>query len=373
MKTETLLSPATAPALEITAAEFLAQEKTLTRRVVVCAGTGCVANGSLKVHAAFARLAAEQGLNVVVELRAEAPDSVYFSKSGCQGFCQMGPLVTILPEGWLYTKVKEADVAECVERTLVKGEKIERLLYVDRASQKTCDGMEEIPFYQKQHRFVLKECGRINPEDLREYIARGGYQAARRVCTQMTPAAVCQEMLASGLRGRGGAGFPTGKKWDLTRVQPKKKKYLICNGDEGDPGAFMDRSVMEGNPHSVLEGMVIASRAFGADEGFIYVRAEYPLAVQRMRRAVADAEALGLLGEKIFGSEHSLRLTVMEGAGAFVCGEETALMASIEGKRGMPSPKPPFPAVSGLYGKPHVHDQRNRGQGFHIINNRGLA
>jgi len=264
MKTETRLHTQTAQTLEATATEYTSQEKALTRRVIVCAGTGCVANGSLKVYEAFARLSAEKNLNVVVELREEKPNSVYFSKSGCQGFCQMGPLVTILPEGWLYTKVKEADVAECVQRTLVQGEKVDRLLYVDHKTQKTCAGVDEIPFYQKQHRFVLKECGRINPEDIREYIARGGYQAARKVCTEMTPEAVCQEMLASGLRGRGGAGFPTGRKWDLTRVQPKKKKYIICNGDEGDPGAFMDRSVMEGNPHSVIEGMLIASRAFGA-------------------------------------------------------------------------------------------------------------
>lgn len=352
MKTEPLLQ---SQSLESLAAEFQTREKKLFRRVVVCAGTGCVANGSLKVHEAFVRLTRQNHLPVIVELRAEPEkNAVYFSKSGCQGFCQMGPLVTILPEGWLYTKVTEADVEECVHRTLVKGEKVERLLYVDRKTGQRCDGVDTIPFYQKQHRFVLKECGRINPEDIGEYLARGGYRAARQACADMTPEAVCREMLDSGLRGRGGAGFPTGKKWDLARIQPKKKKYILCNGDEGDPGAFMDRSVMEGNPHSVIEGMLIASRAIGADEGYIYVRAEYPLAVQRMRQAVADAEAHGFLGSGLFGSEHTLRLSVMEGAGAFVCGEETALMASIEGRRGMPSPKPPFPAVSGLHGKPTV-------------------
>ncbi len=353
MTTNTLLNPEPIQ-LDDTAKSFLNQERTLTRRVIICAGTGCVANGSLKVFDAFTRLAAERGLKVSVELREESDHSTYFSKSGCQGFCQMGPLVTILPEGWLYTKVKESDVEECVTRTLVQGEIIERLLYVDRKNHKPCAGVADIPFYQKQFRFVLKECGKLNPEDIREYIARDGYKAARRACLDMTPEEVCQNILQAGLRGRGGGGFPTGKKWDLTRVQTKKKKYVICNGDEGDPGAFMDRSVMEGNPHSVIEGMIIAGRAIGADEGYVYVRAEYPLAVRRMRQAVADAEANGLLGDKLFGSEHSMRLHVMEGAGAFVCGEETALMASIEGKRGMPSPKPPFPAVSGLYGKPTV-------------------
>jgi NADH-quinone oxidoreductase subunit F len=200
----------------------------------------------------------------------------------------------------------------------------------------------------------LRSCGRIDPEDIREYIHRRGYQAARRAFVDMTPQSVCEEILHSGLRGRGGGGFPTGRKWELTRVQPGPKKYVICNGDEGDPGAFMDRSVMEGNPHSVIEGMMIAARAIGADEGIVYVRTEYPLAVNRVRRAVEDANKLGILGDNIFGSGHSMKISVMEGAGAFVCGEETALMASVEGKRGMPRPKPPFPAQSGLWGKPTV-------------------
>ena len=329
----------------------------LTRRVVICAGTGCVASGALKVHAAFVEKIAATGLPVVTELREEtvpAEGGLRLSKSGCQGFCQMGPLVTIEPDGILYTRVKPADVDEIVARTLQNHEVIDRLLYVDPATSAHCRGQAEIPFYRKQRRTVLKACGRIDPEDVREYVHEGGYEAARRAYTQMTPQAVCEEVTLAGLRGRGGGGFPTGRKWEFTRREPGPKKYVICNADEGDPGAFMDRSVMEGNPHSVIEGMMIAARAIGADEGYFYVRAEYPLAVERIRRAVAAAEELGLLGDDLFGSGQSLRLHVMEGAGAFVCGEETALMQSIEGRRGMPMPKPPFTAQSGLWGKPTV-------------------
>jgi len=332
------------------------------RRVVICAGTGCVAGGALKVHRAFMEKIAAAGLAVTAELKAEGDEpasndpnlSLHVSKSGCQGFCQMGPLVTIEPEGILYTRVKVADVDEIVETTLVQHGVVERLLYVDPATNHRCRGQAEIPFYVRQQRTVLRECGRIDPEDAREYIQHGGYAAARRAYCEMTPQAVCEEVSYSGLRGRGGGGFPTGRKWELTLKQPGPKKYIVCNGDEGDPGAFMDRSVMEGNPHSVIEGMMIAARAIGADEGFVYVRAEYPLAVARMRRAVRDAEELGVLGDNLFGTGHGFRMQVMEGAGAFVCGEETALLASVEGKRGMPRPKPPFPAQSGLWGKPTV-------------------
>jgi NADH-quinone oxidoreductase subunit F len=339
------------------AADHTAAVAKLTRRVVICAGTGCVAGGALKVYDQFVAQIAAAGLSVAVDLKPEdghAHDGIYVSKSGCQGFCQMGPLVTIEPDGVLYTHVKADDVAEIIEATLQNNRVIERLLYVSPASGERCRGQADIPFYTQQQRTVLKSCGRIDPEDIREYIHQGGYAAARRAYREMTPEAVCEEMSHSGLRGRGGGGFPTGRKWELTRVQPGPKKYVICNGDEGDPGAFMDRSVMEGNPHSVVEGMMIAARAIGADEGYVYVRAEYPLAVQRVRRAVRDATELGLLGDNVFGSGHNLRLHVMEGAGAFVCGEETALMASVEGKRGMPKPKPPFPAQSGLWGKPTV-------------------
>ncbi|MHB0999557.1 MAG: NADH-ubiquinone oxidoreductase-F iron-sulfur binding region domain-containing protein [Armatimonadota bacterium] len=324
------------------------------RRVIICAGTGCVANGALKVFDAFVKEIAAAGLDVVTELKEEATGDNLVSKSGCQGFCQMGPLVTINPEGLLYTKVKAADVAEIVKTTIVDGGIVDRLLYIEPSSGEKCHGTGDIPFYTRQSRTVLKQCGVIDPEDIAEYIHLDGYSAAKKAYTEMTPQAVCEEITFSGLRGRGGGGFPTGRKWELTRVQPGPKKYVICNGDEGDPGAFMDRSVMEGNPHSVIEGIMIAARAVGADEAYIYVRAEYPLAVQRVRKAVEDAEAAGILGENIFGTKHSLVCHVMEGAGAFVCGEETALIASIEGKRGMPLPKPPFPAQSGLCGKPTV-------------------
>ncbi len=341
--------------LEEIAAGYAARAASVRRRIIICAGTGCVANGSLKLQKAFSEGIEAAGMDVVTELREESDgDRTHVSKSGCQGFCQMGPLVTIEPENILYVKVREADVPEILEKTLGKGEIVERLLYVDPATKVKCRGTDEIPFYKRQRRTVLKECGIIDPEDLAEYVSHGGYFAARRAWTEMTDEQVCRDIIASGLRGRGGGGFPTGRKWDLTRMQPGPKKYIVCNGDEGDPGAFMDRSVMEGNPHSVLEGMMIAARAIGADEGCIYVRLEYPLAVRRLRRAVADAEDAGILGTDIFGTGQTFTIRVMEGAGAFVCGEETALLASVEGRRGMPMPKPPFPAEKGLWGKPTV-------------------
>ncbi len=325
------------------------------RRVVVCAGTGCVASGAYEVFKALSEQVSAAGLDVITEFRPETRErELALTKSGCQGFCQMGPLVTVLPENILYTKVKVGDVGEIVTTTLLGERTIDRLLFVDPATGKHCQGTDQIPFYQRQQRFVLHQCGTIDPEDIDEYLHHGGYEAARKAYLQMTPEEICQEVLKSGLRGRGGGGFPTGRKWEAARVQPGPKKYVICNADEGDPGAFMNRSVMEGDPHSVLEGLMIAARAIGADEALIYVRTEYPLAVKRMRRAVADAEAQGFLGNDIFGSGRQLRLEVMEGAGAFVCGEETAMIASIEGQRGMPRPKPPFPAQSGLWGKPTI-------------------
>ena len=326
------------------------------RRVVICAGTGCMAGGAMKVFKALQEETRAKGIELVIELDYEdqkAKDA-HLTKSGCQGFCQMGPLLTIEPDGIMYCKIKPADVAEVVQTTFIEGKVVDRLLYHDPSSGTHCRGIHDIPFYTRQSRTVLKACGSLDPEDVREYIADGGYKAARLAFTTLEPQDVCREILASGLRGRGGGGFPTGRKWEMARVQPGPKKYIVCNGDEGDPGAFMDRSVMEGNPHAVVEGMMIAARAIGADEGYVYVRAEYPLAVARVRKAVKDAEDLGLLGDNLFGSEFSFRLQVMEGAGAFVCGEETALLASIEGKRGMPMPKPPFPAQSGLNGKPTV-------------------
>ncbi|MFP4380427.1 MAG: NADH-ubiquinone oxidoreductase-F iron-sulfur binding region domain-containing protein [Candidatus Sumerlaeia bacterium] len=350
---------ATLIALKDLAGEYRKRTDKLARRIVICAGTGCVASGALKVRDALVAAIEKEGLPVTVALQyeasaEEADPGILVSKSGCQGFCQMGPLMTIEPEGFFFVKVKPEDATEIVETTLKGGQVVERLLYKEPGREATCPTAHEIPFYQRQTRTVLKACGHMDPEDIREYVYYGGYEAAFKAYTEMQPEAICEEILASGLRGRGGGGFPTGKKWQLTLVQPGPKKYVVCNGDEGDPGAFMDRSVMEGNPHSVIEGMMIAARAIGADEGYVYVRTEYPLAVKRIRKAVADAEALGILGDGIFGTDASFRLNVMEGAGAFVCGEETALLASVEGKRGMPMPKPPFPAQKGLFGKPTV-------------------
>lgn len=325
------------------------------RRVVVCAGTGCIANGAQRVFQAFLDQIAAAGVAVTTEFEPEAHDhDLRLHKSGCQGFCQMGPLVTILPDGVLYRQVKVDDVPEIIGRTLVNREVVDRLLYVDPSTGKACPGPGEIPFYRRQQRRVLDLCGVIDPECIREYLHHNGYTAARKAFRELTPEAICAEITRSGLRGRGGGGFPTGRKWDAARLQAEPEKYVICNADEGDPGAFMNRSVMEGNPHSVLEGLMIAARAIGARESIIYVRAEYPLAVRRMRQAVRDAQAMGFLGANVFESGLGLTCEVLEGAGAFVCGEETALIASLEGCRGMPRPKPPFPAQSGLWGQPTV-------------------
>lgn len=341
--------------LDKVAQEYARMHDTVKRRLIICAGTGCIANGSLKLYEEMQKEVQKAGIEIAVELKTEdAREKTLLSKSGCQGFCQMGPLMSIEPDGILYCHVKAADAAEIVNTTLKHNQVIERLLYKDPHDGTPCRGTDEIPFYKRQRRTVLKACGHVDPEDIREYIYHDGYKGAQKAYTQMTDEVICKTVLESGLRGRGGGGFPTGLKWDLTRKVQGDKKYVICNADEGDPGAFMDRSVMEGNPHSVIEGMMIAAKAIGADEGYIYVRAEYPLAVKRMRKAIADAEALGVLGDDIFGSGKSFKLHVMEGAGAFVCGEETALMASIEGLRGMPRPKPPFPAQSGLWGCPTV-------------------
>ncbi|MDR1123091.1 MAG: 4Fe-4S binding protein [Elusimicrobiota bacterium] len=325
--------------------------KNITKKIIVCAGTGCVSSGSLKIFEAFKKGLEERKIHVSLQI-SEGCREVYLTKSGCQGFCQQGPLLSI--GDIFYTKVKESDVEELIEKTVLKDEPVERLLYKNPADGKKYAKSGDIPFYKKQTRFLLRDCGRINPGDINEYISRGGYFSAAKACNEMTPEEICKAISDSGLRGRGGGGFPTGRKWDLTRQSKGDKKYVICNGDEGDPGAFMDRSVMEGDPHAVLEGMIIAARAIGADEGYIYVRMEYPLAVERVRFAIKQAEEAGILGCGIFGSGHNFKINVMEGAGAFVCGEETALIASVEGERGMPRPKPPFPAQSGLFGKPTV-------------------
>ena len=336
--------------------EYQAKHNQIAKRIIVCGGTGCVANGSKKIYEELIRHSKEAGLDLTLDIRMEdnCDGKHYVSESGCQGFCQMGPLLTIEPDDIHYLKVKPEDVQEIVYATIVHGKIIDRLLYVDPHTGEKAVKAGEIGFYNKQKRTVLQECGKIDPDSLDEYIAHYGYFAAHKAITEYTDKDICEQISFAGLRGRGGGGFPTGRKWELTRIQPGPKKYIICNADEGDPGAFMDRSVKEGNPHSVIEGMMIAARAVGADEGYVYVRTEYPLAVRRIRKAVADATEAGLLGDNIFGSDFSFKINVMEGAGAFVCGEETALIASVEGKRGMPMPKPPFPAQSGLYGKPTV-------------------
>lgn len=310
--------------------------------VLLCAGTGCVSSGSKKVEAAFRQELAKKGLDKEVKI----------VETGCHGFCEMGPLVIIYPEGTFYVRVQEEDVAELVETHLFKGRIVERLLYKEPITHEKIPSYNDIVFYKKQMRYVLANCGHIDPEDINEYIAEGGYEGLGKALTEMQSADVVAEIKKSGLRGRGGGGFPTGMKWEFTRNAPGTKKYVVCNADEGDPGAFMDRSVLEGDPHRVIEGMAICGYAIGADEGYVYVRAEYPLAIKRLRIAIKQAEELGLLGDNILNSGFNFRLKIKEGAGAFVCGEETALLASIEGKRGMPRPRPPFPAISGLWGKP---------------------
>ena len=314
-------------------------------RVLVCGGTGCVANGSEKVMAKFREL----GVNVGT---LSNHDKMTVIPTGCHGFCEQGVLVILPEEHTAYVKVKEEDVEEIFNSHIVGGKPVERLLYVDPATKQSVQKPEEINFYAKQTRTALKNCGHINAESIEEAISVRGYEALANILKQNDPDAVIQEIIDSGLRGRGGGGFPTGMKWKFTAANKGGKSYVVCNGDEGDPGAFMDRSVMEGDPHKLLEGMAIAAFAIGADEGYIYVRAEYPLAIQRLRKAIKDAEEKNFLGKNIMGSDFSFDLHIKEGAGAFVCGEETALIASIEGERGMPRPKPPFPANSGLFGRP---------------------
>lgn len=328
--------------------------------VLICGGTGCKSAGSKEVQLAFSRAIEAKGLS----------DEVMVVETGCHGFCEHGPLVIVYPEGTFYCQVKAEDVEEIVESHLFKGRIVERLLYHEPLTHESIPNYSEINFYKKQHRLVLENCGAINPEQIEEYIAVGGYEALAKAVTTMSPEDVIEGIKKSGLRGRGGGGFPTGMKWQFAKASVSDKKYVICNADEGDPGAFMDRSVLEGDPHKILEGMAVCGYAIGADEGYIYVRAEYPLAIKRLRIAIEQAEAMGLLGENIFGSGFSFKLHIKEGAGAFVCGEETALMASIEGKRGMPRPRPPFPAVAGLWGKPtNINNVETFGNVAAIITN----
>ena len=323
------------------------------RVILVCAGTGCIAGGAMKVYDKLQELCQERKLKTRVALREEGgKDTLHFKRSGCQGFCEMGPLIEIQPEGIFYTHVHPEDCEEILEKTILHGEVIERLLY--KLADTTYVKHDDIPFYKKQKRVVLETSGNTDAEDLDEYLAHDGYAALEKALFDMTPAEICAEVVDSGLRGRGGAGFPTGKKWESVRRMPEGKKYVVCNGDEGDPGAFMDQSIMEGNPHAILEGMMIAGRAAGSDEGYIYVRAEYPLAVKRLRMAIAKAEEAGLLGENILGSGFSFWININRGAGAFVCGEGSALTAAIEGRRGMPRVKPPRTVEQGLWAKPTI-------------------
>lgn len=314
-------------------------------RVLVCNGTGCIANGSNEVIARFRELGADVSI-------LSAHDKVTIVPTGCHGFCEQGVLVIIPDFDITYVKVKPEDVEEIVNSHIKDGKPVERLLYTDPKSGNHVHKNEEINFYAKQTRTSLKNCGEINAECLDEAIAAGAYRALAKVLEQNNPDAVIEEIEKSGLRGRGGGGFPTGRKWRFTAANRGGKSYVVCNGDEGDPGAFMDRSVMEGDPHKLLEGMAIAGFAIGADEAYIYVRAEYPLAIKRLRIAIKQAEERNLLGKNIMGSGFDFEIHIKEGAGAFVCGEETALIASIEGERGMPRPKPPFPANCGLFGRP---------------------
>jgi NADH-quinone oxidoreductase subunit F/NAD(P)H dehydrogenase (quinone)/NADP-reducing hydrogenase subunit HndC len=311
---------------------------------MICAGTGCVANGSLKVKDALETELIKRNLQSEVKIVL----------TGCNGFCAKGPVMVVYPEDIFYQLVKPEDVPHLVEEHFIKGRPVQKFLYTPPTDKKTIPVMNEIPFFKHQVLRALRNRSLIDAEKIEEYIARDGYMAAAKALTEMTPEQIVIEMKKSGLRGRGGAGFLTGLKWELCARVPGEVKYILCNGDEGDPGAFMDRSVMEADPHSVLEGMIIAAKAINAHYGYIYVRAEYPLAVHRLQLAIEQARECGLLGKDILGSGFDLDLEIYQGAGAFVCGEETALMASIEGKRGMPRAKPPFPAVKGLWQRPSV-------------------
>ena len=315
--------------------------------VLCCGGTGCTSSGSQKIQDAFVREIERQGL----------ADEVKVVQTGCFGLCALGPVVILYPDGTFYSRVEESDVAEIVSEHLLKGRPVQRLVYneVAEGAEETHSSLNDTTFYKSQYRLALRNCGVINPENIEEYIAMDGYAALGKVLTEMTPDEVIQTILDSGLRGRGGGGFPTGLKWKFASSnRGQVKKYVACNADEGDPGAFMDRSILEGDPHALIEAMAIAAYAIGSDEGYVYVRAEYPIAVNRLQIAIDQAKEYGLLGEDIFGTGFNFDLKIRLGAGAFVCGEETALMTSIEGNRGEPRPRPPFPAVKGLFGQPTI-------------------
>ena len=312
--------------------------------VLVCGGTGCTSSGSQRIIDRLEKEIAANGLS----------EEVGVVKTGCFGLCALGPIMIVYPEGTFYSMVQEDDIPEIVSEHLLKGRVVTRLLYDETTKTDKIIPLNETNFYKKQHRVALRNCGVINPENIEEYIGTGGYQALGKVLTEMTPDDVIQTLLDAGLRGRGGAGFPTGLKWKLCKQNDADQKYVCCNADEGDPGAFMDRSVLEGDPHAILEAMAIAGYAIGSNQGYIYVRAEYPIAVERLKIAIEQAREMELLGKNIFGTGFDFDIDLRLGAGAFVCGEETALMTSIEGKRGEPRPRPPFPAQKGLFGKPSI-------------------
>lgn len=312
--------------------------------IMVCGGTGCTSSGAEKIISAFSKEIADAGLN----------EEVKVIRTGCFGLCALGPIVVVYPEGSFYSMVQESDVKEIVQEHLLKGRVVTRLLYDETVHGDTITSLNDTNFYKKQLRIALRNCGRINPDSIEEYIAYDGYAALGKALTEMTPQEVITEILDSGLRGRGGGGFPTGRKWQLAANNAADQKYVCCNADEGDPGAFMDRSVLEGDPHAVIEAMEIAGYAIGATKGYVYIRAEYPIAVDRLQKAILVARQMGLLGKNIFGTDFEFDIEIKLGAGAFVCGEETALMRSIEGFRGEPRPRPPFPAQKGLFGKPTI-------------------
>ncbi len=331
--------------------------------VLVCGGTGCNSSGSHHVIEKFTEEIAKAGLDKEVSV----------VQTGCHGLCALGPIVVIYPDGTYYTQISADDVPEIVQEHLLKGRPVERLMYDEENAGTEAKSLADTDFYKKQTRVALRNCGVINPEQIDEYIAVGGYEALGKVLTTMTPEQVIQEVLDSGLRGRGGAGFPTGMKWKLCAPNKADQKYVCCNADEGDPGAFMDRSVLEGDPHSVLEAMAIAGYAIGAHQGYIYVRAEYPIAIKRLRIAIKQAREMELLGKDIFGTGFDFDIDLRLGSGAFVCGEETALMTSIEGNRGEPRPRPPFPAVKGLFGKPTILNNVETYANIPEIINKGAA
>jgi len=332
----------------------------MTRQILICTGTGCVSSGSQKLIELVRAELAERNLDETVRVRS----------TGCHGFCEQGPILIIEPEKTFYTKVKSSDISEIIQKDIVGGEKLDRLLYRDPVSGESAGTYETVNFYAKQKRIILNNCGQINPERISHYMSKKGYQALATVLHTMKPEEVIEEVKKSGLRGRGGAGFPTGRKWSSCRNAQGDKKYVICNADEGDPGAFMDRSIIEGDPHAVIEGMLIGAYAIGSDEGYVYCRAEYPLAIERLKIAISQAEKNGLLGKNILNSGFNFKLKIKAGAGAFVCGESTALIASIEGQRGMPRIRPPRSTEKGLWGKPtNINNVETWANVPHILRN----